>query len=66
MPASSQLPSLEITDTSQERDTSASLRGNYHSRVPDISQQPLNTLLPMVKDGDIGHPDPYYITQNVV
>ena len=44
---------------------SASLRGQHHSRVPDISNQPLNTLLPILKYG-YSHPDPYYITQNVV
>ena len=44
---------------------SESLRGNFHSRVPDISNQPLHTLLPVVKDGWLP-PEPYYITQNVV
>ena len=44
---------------------SASLRGNFHSRVPDIPNQPLHTLLPVVKDGWLP-PEPYYITQNVV
>ena len=44
---------------------SASLRGNFHNRVPDISNQPLHTLLPVVKDGWLP-PEPYYITQNVV
>ena len=43
---------------------SASLRGNYHSKVPEIANQPLNTLLPILKDGTL-HPEPYYITQNV-
>ena len=46
---------------------SASLRGNYHNKVPDIAQQPLHTLLPIFKEGaGCQHPEPYYITQNVV
>ena len=44
---------------------SASLRGKFHKKVPEISNQPLNTLLPILKDG-AEHPQPYYITQNVV
>ena len=44
---------------------SASLRGHSFNRVPDISNQPLHTLLPVVKEGWLP-PEPYYITQNVV
>ena len=44
---------------------SASLRGHSFNRVPDICNQPLHTLLPVVKEGWLP-PEPYYITQNVV
>lgn len=40
------------------------MRGRHHSKVPDISQQPLNTLLPETKDEN-PHPRPYYLTQFV-
>ena len=44
---------------------SASLRGHSFDRVPGICNQPLHTLLPVVKEGWLP-PEPYYITQNVV
>ena len=61
------LPSLDVDSRSGNGPPagSASLRGQYHNRVPEISNQPLNTLLPILKDGSL-HPEPYYITQNVV
>ena len=40
---------------------SASLRGSHHSKVPDINNQQLNVLLPKED-----HPEPYYVTRNVV
>jgi hypothetical protein len=58
------LPRLETGGTNSKT-PSASLRGKYHKKVPEISNQPLNTLLPILKDG-VEHPQPYYITQNVV
>lgn len=57
------IPSLGDVDTSGNA-ASASLRGNYHNKVPEISGA-LNTLMPVLKDGSL-HPEPYYITQNVV
>ena len=60
---SPQLPSLGA-DVARPT-PSASLRGKYHNKVPEIANQPLNTLLPQLKD-DVVHPEPYYITQNVV
>ena len=72
MPSSGgNLPSLDIDNGINDgghhgqNGHSASLRGNHHNRVPNIANQPLNTLLPILKDG-WNHPDPYYITQNVV
>lgn len=58
------LPSLDV-DSTNGGVPSASLRGNYHNKVPEIANQPLHTLLPILKDGSL-HPEPYYITQNVV
>ena len=43
---------------------SPSLRGRHHSKVPDISNQPLDTLLPETKD-DQPHCRPYYLTKFV-
>lgn len=64
-----QLPSLDVDFPSGNgvagNAHSASLRGNYHNKVPEIANQPLHTLLPILKDGRV-HPEPYYITQNVV
>ena len=39
-----------------------SLRGHHHSKIPDINNQPLNTLLPETRD-NIQHVRPYYLTQ---
>ncbi len=39
-------------------------RGSHHKRVPDISDRPFNTLLPVMKDGR-NHPEPYYMTKTV-
>merc|ERR1712020_96729 len=36
-----------------------------HPKVPEITNQPLNTMLPVLPNGAV-HPEPYYITQNVV
>ena len=41
---------------------SPSLRGSHHSEVPSITNQPLNTLLPLTKD-QVPHPQPFYVTQ---
>ena len=41
---------------------SPSLRGSKHTKVPTISNQPLNTPLPVPKDG-VPHPQPFYVTQ---
>ena len=41
--------------------SSASLRGSHHSKVPDINNQQLNVLLPRED-----HPEPYYVTRNIV
>ena len=38
------------------------LRGQHHARIPKISSQPFNTLLPGTKDR-IAHTAPYYISQ---
>ena len=43
---------------------SGSVRGQHYSKVPDISQQPLNTLLPACRD-DTPHCRPYYLTKNI-
>ncbi len=59
------LPSLDVEAPKNGGHHSASLRGNYHNKVPEIANQPLNTLLPVLKNGEI-HPEPYYITQSVV
>ena len=64
MPSSQQLPSLDV-ETARNGGHSASLRGSYHNKVPEIANQPLNTLLPILKNGE-QHPEPYYITQSVV
>eukprot|EP00093_Oithona_nana_P010159 10159.XXX_239685_238314_1 [CDS] Oithona nana genome sequencing. len=79
MPSSSgstHLPSLEVEGSSSGGTSeglnghpSASLRGKYHNKVPEIAAQPLNTLLPIFPDDNSScttHPEPYYITQNVV
>ncbi|XP_059092890.1 uncharacterized protein LOC131888121 [Tigriopus californicus] len=58
------LPSLDV-ETNGNGSHSASLRGSHHSRVPEIPNQPLNTLLPQL-DNDTEHPLAYYVTQNVV
>ena len=61
-----QLPSLEYESNGHHHGpTSASLRGAAHNKVPEIANQPLHTLLPILPDGE-EHPEPYYITQNVV
>ena len=64
-----QLPSLGTDqngsngiDNSQN---TAWLRGGAHPKVPEITNQPLNTMLPILPNGAV-HPQPYYITQNVV
>ena len=57
--------SFFISGATTSKTPSASLRGKYHSKVPEISNQPLNTLLPILKDG-AEHPQPYYVTPNVV
>lgn len=59
-----QLPSLDV-DNRNGGAASASLRGHQYNKVPEIANQPLNTLLPVLKSGAV-HPEPYYITQNVV
>ena len=41
---------------------SPSLRGSKHSRIPGITNHPLNTLLPTTEDGE-DHPQPFYATQ---
>ena len=71
MPSSGKntLPSLAADSASSggRNGHSASLRGHYHSKIPEIAQQPLFTLLPVFKDGTgCHHPEPYYLTQNVV
>lgn len=77
MPSSSgstHLPSLEVEGNvagiagseGLNGQPSASLRGKYHNKVPEIAGQPLNTLLPIFPDDSWTHPEPYYITQNVV
>jgi len=43
--------------------SSGSLRGSRHARVPDISDRPLKTLLPQLS---VDHPEPFYVTQNIV
>ncbi len=65
-----QLPSLgsdqgRINGSNGEQQSTGWLRGSSHPKVPEITPQPLNTLLPVLKNGAI-HPQPYYITQNVV
>jgi hypothetical protein len=59
------LPRLSAGAGTSSQTPSASLRGKFHKKVPEISNQPLNTLLPILKNG-AEHPQPYYITQNVV
>ena len=44
---------------------SPSLRGSKHSKIPDIANQPLNTLLPATKD-DSPHSHPFYLTRTAV
>ena len=44
---------------------SPSLRGSKHSKIPDIANQPLNTLLPCNKD-DSPHSHPFYLTRTAV
>ena len=44
---------------------SPSLRGSKHSKIPDIANQPLNTLLPATKD-DSPHTHPFYLTRAAV
>ena len=63
--SSPQLPSLTAEPNPRMATPSASLRGKYHNKVPEIANQPLNTLLPLLKD-NVVHPEPYYITQNIV
>ena len=63
-----QLPSLgadQRSSNGESTSTSAWLRGTAHPKVPEIANQPLNTLLPILPNGAV-HPQPYYITQNVV
>jgi len=55
---------LESLPTSTT-DRSPSLRGSKHDRVPHIPNHPLNTALPVTKDG-VPHPQPFYVTQVVV
>lgn len=59
-----QLPSLG-TEQNGNHPQSAWLRGSAHPKVPEITNQPLNTMLPILPNG-AAHPQPYYITQNVV
>ena len=59
-----QLPSLG-TEQNGNHPQSAWLRGSAHPKVPEITNQPLNTMLPVLPNG-AAHPQPYYITQNVV
>ena len=62
-----QLPSLGTDKNGSNGDNpqSAWLRGNAHPKVPEITNQPLNTMLPVLPNAAV-HPQPYYITQNVV
>jgi len=55
------LESLPYTTT----DRSPSLRGSKHSKIPSITNHPLNSLLPVTQDGT-EHPQPFYATQTVV
>lgn len=41
------------------------MRGNHYAKIPDIASQPLNTPLPVPRDG-VPHPLPYFVTQAVV
>ena len=47
---------------SGRKDRSASVRGQHYNKVPGISQQPLNTLLPVCRD-DTPHCRPYFLTK---
>ncbi len=58
------LPSLG-SDPGAGARHSASLRSSHHKKLPEIADRPLNTLLPRMRDGSI-HPEPYYVTINVV
>ena len=58
-----QLPSLGTEQNGEQR--SNWLRGNAHPKVPEITNQPLNTMLPVLPNGAV-HPQPYYITQSIV
>ncbi|XP_023344032.1 uncharacterized protein LOC111713417 [Eurytemora carolleeae] len=53
------------TISASTKSRSPSLRGSKHTKVPTISNQPLNTPLPVPKDG-VPHPQPFYVTQGVV
>ncbi len=59
----SSLPSLEprSKNGSASNPSSASLRGGHHRKVPDINGQQPDCLLPSET-----HPEPYYVTTNVV
>jgi len=56
---------LESLPTSTTDSRSPSLRGSKHSKIPSITNHPLNTLLPTQSDGD-KHPQPFYATQTIV
>lgn len=60
-----QLPSIGRQNSISKPPPSASIRGQYHNKVPDIANSPLNTALPQLPD-NLQHPKPYFITQNVV
>ena len=51
-------------DSYQNVRRSGSVRGQHYSKVPDISQQPLNTLLPACRDS-AQHCRPYYLTKHL-
>ena len=53
---------LEELPDSDRKPSGISLRGATHAKIPDIANQPLNTLLPITRD-DVPHSQPYYITQ---
>ena len=53
---------LEELPDSDRKPSGISLRGANHAKIPDIANQPLNTLLPITRD-EVAHSQPYYITQ---
>merc|ERR1711962_1545689 len=56
---------LEDLPDSDRKPSGISLRGANHAKIPDIANQPLNTLLPITRD-EVAHSQPYYITQSTV